>query len=230
MQPIRIAVAIIFIVVGVFLGLPPLPSVWAQEAPATPSDARELRIIVLEGEDAVNIVKKKTAVSPVVEVRDKNNLPVAGVMVVFALPDSGTGAAFAHGAKTLSVLTNSAGKAIVPGMKPLGTGTFKIGVTASMQGQTAAPVTMVQTNYLTLVAANAAGASSGVAAGVGSGAAAGGFSGLAIGGIIAGVAAAAVGIGVAVVAKGGGSNKAPVTTNSSGTIGLGGGLIFGPPH
>lgn len=41
-----------------------------------------LHITVLEGEDGVNILKTKMAVKPVVEVRDRNNLPVSGAAVV----------------------------------------------------------------------------------------------------------------------------------------------------
>src|SRR5438105_3259905 len=60
----------------------PLPVRAAQiRAPQTPA----LRIVVVEGEDAVNIVQQKTAVAPVVEVRDRNDQPVAGVLVRFAI-------------------------------------------------------------------------------------------------------------------------------------------------
>ena len=44
-----------------------------------------LRVVVIEGEDAVNIIQQKTAVRPVVEVRDRNNLPVPGAMVTFSI-------------------------------------------------------------------------------------------------------------------------------------------------
>lgn len=43
----------------------------------TPAPAA-LRIVVIEGEGAVNIIQQKTAVRPLVEIRDRNNLPVAG--------------------------------------------------------------------------------------------------------------------------------------------------------
>src|SRR5690349_11490647 len=46
--------------------------------------AAGLRIVIVEGEDAVNIVQQKTAVAPVVEVRDRNDQPVAGAVVNFA--------------------------------------------------------------------------------------------------------------------------------------------------
>ena len=168
------------------------------------SDVSELRIVVIDGEDGVNIVKKKTAVQPVVEVRDRNNLPVAGATVVFATPESGATAAFANGGRTLTVMTDSAGRAAITGMKPAGTGAFKISVSASFHGQVATS-SITQTNYLTVAAAHAAGAtsstsasSSGSGGAAGSSAAAGsagasatGLSTAAIAGIAAGGAAAA---------------------------------------
>jgi hypothetical protein len=51
-----------------------------QRAPAA-----ALTIVVLEGEGAVNIIQQKTAVAPVVEVRDRNRQPVSGAIVRFAL-------------------------------------------------------------------------------------------------------------------------------------------------
>src|SRR5688572_15794414 len=44
-----------------------------------------LRIVVLEGEGAVNIIQQKTATAPVVEVRDQNDLPASGATVRFAI-------------------------------------------------------------------------------------------------------------------------------------------------
>jgi hypothetical protein len=42
------------------------------------AQAAALKIVVLEGEGAVNIIQQKTAVAPVIEVRDRNDQPVAG--------------------------------------------------------------------------------------------------------------------------------------------------------
>ena len=46
-------------------------------APQT-ARAAALKIVVLEGEGAVNIIQQKTAVAPVIEVRDRNDQPVSG--------------------------------------------------------------------------------------------------------------------------------------------------------
>src|SRR6187549_1265035 len=70
-----------------------------------PQPAPALRINVLEGEDAVNIIQQKTAVKPVVEVKDRNNLPVAGVVVVFTIQPGAGGASTASFANAQSVFT-----------------------------------------------------------------------------------------------------------------------------
>ena len=47
-----------------------------------------LKIVVISGEDAVNIIQQKTAVAPVVEVRDRNDLPVpAPISSTLPVPD-----------------------------------------------------------------------------------------------------------------------------------------------
>ena len=190
----------------------------------------ELKIVVLEGEDGVNIVKKKSAVKPVVEVRDKNNLPVAGASVTFLLPNSGASGTFLNGAKSLTMITDSTGRAAVAGLKPAGTGKFQISVSASHQGHVAT-ASISQTNYLTVAAANAAGATGGAAGAAGGAAAGAGLSAGVIAGIVGGIAAA-VAVGVVAATRGGGS-KTPTAaaTTPTGTISLGtGAIVIGPPH
>src|SRR5574341_471697 len=81
--------------------------------------AGNLRIIVVAGEGAVNIIQQKTAVAPIVEVRDRNNLPVAGASVTFSV--GGSGASFGTGS-TLTVVTNAAGQAPAAGLTPTAAG------------------------------------------------------------------------------------------------------------
>lgn len=170
--------------------------------------ADALRIVVIEGEDAVNIVQQKTAVAPVVEVRDRNNQPVAGAIVRFAI-NQGRGT-FA-GARTLSVTTNAAGRAIATGLTPTGGGALQIGATATFQGQTAI-ATIAQTNVMTAAeAAAAGGATSGASSGAStaSGGAAGGGGGGGISGTTLGIVGGAV-AGGAVAAStlsGGGADE-----------------------
>jgi hypothetical protein len=144
---------------------PPLPPV--VRAQSTPAPG--LRIAVLEGDAAVNIIQQKTAVAPLVEVRDRNNQPVAGALVTFTI-QGGSNASFA-GASTISATTNALGQAAAAGLTPTGAGAVQINVAAAFQGQTAA-ATIAQTNFATAAQAAAAGScasSAGVAAGAGGG-------------------------------------------------------------
>jgi hypothetical protein len=175
-------------------------------AASASSQSNALRIVVIAGEDAVNVIQQKTAVAPIVEVRDRNNLPVAGASVVFTL--NGSGATFA-GARTLTVVTNAAGQATAAGLTPTTAGAINISATATFQGQTAT-IAIAQSNVLT--AAEAAKlANTGTAA-------SGGGGGLSAGKLIAivgGVGAA--GAGVAVAAGGSGGDSSTSTTSSSTT-------------
>jgi hypothetical protein len=142
----------------------------AQQAPA-------LRIIVLAGEGAVNIIQQQTAVRPLVEVRDRNNLPVAGATVTFSIGGGGSGAAFAGGAQTLSVTTNAVGQAAASGVNALSSGALQIQVQAAYQGQLATAA-ISQTNFATAAAAAQAGAGAGTGTTGAAGGAAGGGGGM----------------------------------------------------
>src|SRR5262245_9489366 len=90
--------AVVSLVLLISFPRPVSPIVAAQTAPAG-----GLRIVVIAGEDAINIVQQKTAVAPVVEVRDRNDHPMAGVIVRFAIRH---GKATFGGARELTVTTN----------------------------------------------------------------------------------------------------------------------------
>jgi hypothetical protein len=213
---------LVVIVAMLFLWQQAVSPLLSQTSKTQPNNVPHLKIVVLAGEDGVNLLKKKTAVRPVVEVRDRNNLPVANAYVAFAAPESGAHVTFAHDSSTYSTVTDASGRAAVHVMKPVGLGHFKISISASFQGQTVTTA-IAQTNYATLAAATAAGA--GAAAGVGTAAAAGGISGTMIGLIVAGVAA---GVGTAVaVSKGGGGSK--TSSTPSGSVGTPGSPTLGPP-
>src|SRR5690349_15440587 len=55
------------------------------------SSLSDLKIVVVRGEGFSNNLKKRVAREPIVEVRDRNNKPVAGATVTFALPGAGPG-------------------------------------------------------------------------------------------------------------------------------------------
>lgn len=156
--------------------------------------ASALKIVVIRGEDAVNIIQQKTAVAPVIEVRDRNNLPVPGVTVTFSVAH---GATFG-GAPTLTVVTNAAGQAAATGFTPTAAGAIQIQATAAFQGQTVA-ATITQSNVMTAAQAAAAGGGGG------------GMSGTLIGVI------AAVGGGGAIAATQLGKKEATSTSSSSPT-------------
>jgi hypothetical protein len=120
----------------------------AQEPPGA-----QLRIVILEGEGAINNIRQRTAREPIVQVEDENRKPVAGAMVLFTLPDSGPGAVFADGSKTLIAYTDEKGQAKAKGIKPNSTvGAYQIVVNATAQGLKATTV-LSQSNILTATAA-----------------------------------------------------------------------------
>jgi len=180
-----------------------------------PSSA--LTIVVIEGEDAVNVIQQRTAVAPVVEVRDKNGQPVSGAIVTFSVR---SGRAAFNGARTLTVATNAAGRAAATGLTPTGAGALQIGASAAFEGQTAV-ATIVQTNVLTAAeAAGAAGAGSagaGGGAGTGAGGAATGGGGGLSGTTIGIVGAAVAGGAAAAISAAGNDADESVTTSAPAT-------------
>jgi hypothetical protein len=112
-----------------------------------------LKILILDGEGAVNSIKLGTAREPIVQVQDENDRPVAGAMVVFTLPDRGASGIFADGTKSLIVHTDTKGQAVARGLKPNQTpGQFKIRVDVSYQGATTSSA-VTQSNALAAAAA-----------------------------------------------------------------------------
>jgi hypothetical protein len=160
------------------------------------SQAGGLKIVVIAGEDAVNVIQQKTATAPIIEVRDRNNLPVAGAVVTFSV-EGGKAATFG-GASTMSIATNAAGQAAATGFSPIASGAVQINVSAAFQGQTIA-ATIAQTNVMTAAeAAAAASGASGASSASGSGASGAG-AGAGAGG---GLSATTIGIAGAAVAGG----------------------------
>ena len=58
-------------------------------AVASAQQPPELQILVIDGEGSINNVKQRTAREPVIEVRDRNNRPVAGALILFEAPRNG---------------------------------------------------------------------------------------------------------------------------------------------
>jgi hypothetical protein len=148
-----------------------------------------LSIVIIAGEDAINVIQQKTAVAPIVEVRDRNGQPVAGAVVTFAVRG---GRASFDGARTLSVTTGAAGRATGTGLVSTDRGAFRISASTTVAGQTATAI-IRETNVLT---AGTAAATGSAAAGTG-----GGLSGIAIAAIAAGVAGGTI-VGVKAATSG----------------------------
>jgi hypothetical protein len=136
---------------GAILGVLLTTAVWAQVE-------NDLKIVVIEGEDGVNIIDQKTAVKPVVEVRDRNNLPIVGVVVTFVIIEVAThqSAVFANNLKQVTVVTDSTGRAAVSELQPVGDGPLRMEVRATYQGRTVT-TEINQTNFQTAADAVRAG-------------------------------------------------------------------------
>jgi hypothetical protein len=176
----------------------------------------ELQILVIGGEGSINNLKQRTAREPVVEIRDRNNRPVAGALVLFEAPRNGASGTFFGNSPTLRVTTDPQGRAVGQGFRPNNTGgNFGISVSVTHQGLTASTI-IHQTNVV-----------GAAAAGAGAGAAAAGHGKLI--GILIGIgAAAAAGTAYAVTHSGNSSGSGsstpatPPTTISAGTGTVGG--------
>src|ERR1041385_7196761 len=94
----------ILLVLMVLLNLLHAPA-WAQQA------AAGLRIIIVEGEGAINNIRQRVNREPIVQVEDNNRKPVAGAVVVFLLPDSGASGTFTDGSRMLMTVTDNQGRA-----------------------------------------------------------------------------------------------------------------------
>lgn len=149
-------------------------------------DPPQYKLIIVRGENAQNNIKKGRATRPVVEVRDRNNKPVAGALVLFTLPSSGPSGTFVGGGQVASVTTNSAGQASAsfgPNTVP---GQFNVNVSTTVNGQTVT-AQIVTVNVITTAVVTA--------------------TTLAV--ILAVVAAAGVGTAVALTRGGGGGSTTP---------------------
>jgi hypothetical protein len=107
------------------------PAAMAQDQP-------ELQILVIGGEGSINNVKQRTGREPVVEIRDRNNRPVAGAAVLFEAPRNGASGTFTGGSSSLRVTTDAQGRAIGQGFQPnTVAGDFAVQVTATLGTVTA---------------------------------------------------------------------------------------------
>ena len=186
-----------------------VPGTLAQHAAQSPA----IRIVVLVGENAMNVVKKGTGVMPVVQVLDQNGKPVEGAEVTFVAPGDGPSVQFTDGSRSATITTDSEGKASPIGGVALNTGDFEYQITGLFHDQRAT-VAIQQTN----VTSQGSPAKSGGASA---------HSSHLVWWVVGGVAAAAA-VGIAVGLGHGGS--AAASSPPSAVIGAGSGLTVGAPH
>ena len=168
-------------------------SVWGQQ-PVGP----KLNIVIVEGDEAINNIRQRTAREPIVQVEDENHRPVAGAAVLFLTPQHGPSSVFADGTHSFTATTDQNGRAVARGLRPnQATGKYQIQVKASYQGNNASAV-ISQQNILGPAIAHA-----------------GGLSGKLIA-LIAVAAAAGVAGGVYLAKRGGNNDTVTITPGTPG--------------
>jgi hypothetical protein len=117
------------LVLAAMIGRPPT---------AMAQDQGDLQILVIGGEGSINNVKQRTGREPVIEVRDRNNRPVAGAAVLFEAPRNGASGSFVGNTPSIRATTDAQGRAVGRGFHPNTiTGEFAIQVTATLGAATA---------------------------------------------------------------------------------------------
>jgi hypothetical protein len=113
----------------------------AQQSQLVAQAKDTLVITVVEGEGGKNSIRNRTAVAPVVEVKDAGGKPVPGAEVVFQLPAVGPSGAFNGWLKTQTVRADEQGRAAATGYTPnTEPGRFNLKVTATSGTNTGSAV------------------------------------------------------------------------------------------
>jgi hypothetical protein len=109
-------------------------------------DGVGLRIQVMQGGDAQNVLEQIPATPISVRITDRNNRPITGATVVFTCPESGASGDFANGLTSFSTITDESGLAVAREYRPNDiAGTYQIRVRAEYLGE-AATIAIRQTN------------------------------------------------------------------------------------
>lgn len=108
------------------------PRIDAQEQP------KQLKILVIRGDEPIENVKVRTTREPIIEVRDENDRPIAGAAVFFRLPANGPSGVFpVNNTQVLTVTTDAQGRAAARFVPNRVEGNTSLQVTASHSGLTA---------------------------------------------------------------------------------------------
>ena len=169
-----------------------------------------IKILVQEGQGAINNIQQHRAKEPVIQVTDASGAPIQGASVTFLLPDNGPGGSFADGARMLTVQTDEKGQAVGRGLRPNeATGSFQIRVTASYRGSTAS-VAISQVNAAPAAAKSSNSKKYLIIALIGG--------------------AAAAGLGAALGGKSGAASSSTTGSSPPGTVLVPGSPSIQPPH
>jgi hypothetical protein len=117
------------------------------KTPATSVLPSSLGVSVIEGNHSINSIPLGKSVTPVVEIRDTNEFPVEGAVVVFTMPEQGPGGIFAGNQKIFTTRSDSHGQASAPFLVNAEAGRFEIRVSATAGNRKGGAV-VVQTNAL----------------------------------------------------------------------------------
>jgi hypothetical protein len=165
-----------------------------------------LRIVIVEGQGAINNIKQRINREPIVLVEDESHKPVAGASVTFFLPNQGPGGTFSNGTNSLTTSTNAQGQAVARGIRFNNqAGAMEIRVAASIAGQTASAI-ITQTNVLGSASSGGPG---------------GGMSRTTKILILAAVVGGGAALGVLATHRGGSTTATPSTTITPGTVTVG---------
>jgi hypothetical protein len=106
-----------------------------------------LRVLLVEGQGAINIVNKKADRRLTVRVEEKFGVPAKGI-VTFTLPDSGPSGSFdKKGARSVTVNTDDQGYAVARFYRPNNiAGQYTIRVSAATPGRPISTASILQTN------------------------------------------------------------------------------------
>ena len=77
----------------------------------------KLNIVVVKGDGAVHDGRRRATSVPTVRIEDERHHPVASALVSFTLPTEGATGEFANHSRTITVMTDNEGTAVVKGLR-----------------------------------------------------------------------------------------------------------------
>jgi hypothetical protein len=116
------------------------------EFPLVAQNSEGLRVQVMEGSGAQNVVSRQAQRSITVRVVDRSSRPLSGATVIFTAPTAGPSGRFVNGSNSIIVFTNPQGIAMAQQYNANATpGAYQIEARAAFMGEVAT-VSIPQTN------------------------------------------------------------------------------------